>query len=74
MEYFLEEIAPLRHWYINPNEKSNKYKYSLLSYLTKALTGHFLQGNFPLRHLLNSKPVIEPVLMALKITGLLANK
>ena len=31
MEYCLEEIAPLRHWYINPNEKSNKYKSSLLS-------------------------------------------
>ena len=26
MEHFLEGIAPLRHWYINPNEKSNKYK------------------------------------------------
>ena len=24
MEHFHEIIAPLRHWYINPNEKSNK--------------------------------------------------
>ena len=31
MEHSLEGIAPLRHWYINPNEKSNKYKSSLLS-------------------------------------------
>ena len=23
MEHFLEGIAPLRQWYINPNEKSN---------------------------------------------------
>ena len=23
IEHFLEGIAPLRHWYINPNEKSN---------------------------------------------------
>ena len=56
MEHFLEGIAPLRHWYINPNEKSNKYKSSLLSYLTKALMEHFLQGNVPLRHLLYAKP------------------
>ena len=26
MEHFPEGIAPLRHWYINQNEKSNKYK------------------------------------------------
>ena len=31
MEHFLEEIAPLRHCYLYPNEKSNKYKSSLLS-------------------------------------------
>ena len=31
MEQFLEGIAPLRDWYFNPNEKSNKYKSSLLS-------------------------------------------
>ena len=24
MEHFLEGIVLLRHWYINPNEKSNK--------------------------------------------------
>ena len=47
MEHFLEGIAPLRHLYINPNEKSNKYKSSPLSSLTKALTEHFLQGNVP---------------------------
>ena len=29
-EHFLEGIALLRHWYINPNEKSNKYQFSLL--------------------------------------------
>ena len=34
MEHFLEGIAPLKHLYINPNEKSNKYKSSLLNYLT----------------------------------------
>ena len=44
MEHFLEGIALLRHWYIKPNEKSNKYKSSFLSYLTKDLTEHFLQG------------------------------
>ena len=31
MEHLLEGIAPLTHWYISPNEKSNKYKSSLLS-------------------------------------------
>ena len=31
MEHFVEGIALLRHWYINPNEKSNKYISSLLS-------------------------------------------
>ena len=31
MEHFLEGIAPLRYLYINLNEKSNKYKSSLLS-------------------------------------------
>ena len=48
--------APLRHWYINPNEKSNKYKSYLLNKLTNALIDHFLQGNVPLRQLLNAKP------------------
>ena len=58
MEHFLEGIDPLRHWYINPNEKSNNYKSSLLSQLIKALMEqeHFLQGNIPLKHLLNTKP------------------
>ena len=38
MEHLLEGIAPLRHWYINPNEKSNKYgshrneEYSLFAF------------------------------------------
>ena len=36
MEHFLEGIALLGHWYINPNEKSNKCKSSLLIKLTKA--------------------------------------
>ena len=31
MEHYLEGFAPLRHWYINPNEKSNKYKSPLWS-------------------------------------------
>ena len=31
MEHFLRGIAPLRHWHINLNEKSNKYKSSHLS-------------------------------------------
>ena len=54
MEHVLEGI---RHWCINPNEQSNKYKSSLLSQLTKALPEHFLQRNVPLRHLLNAKPL-----------------
>ena len=29
MEHLFEGIAPLRHWYNNPNDKSNKYKYYL---------------------------------------------
>jgi len=52
-----EGITPLRYWYINPNKKSNKNKSSLLSYIIKALAEHFLQGNVPLRHLLNAKPL-----------------
>ena len=57
MENFLEASTLLRHmhWYINPNENCNKYKSSLLSYLTKALTEHLLQGSIPLRHLLKAK-------------------
>ena len=45
MEHFLEGIAPLRHWYINPNEKSNKCLQIFSSELTntKALAEHFLQ-------------------------------
>ena len=31
IEHFLEVIAPLRHLYINLNEKSNKYESSLVS-------------------------------------------
>ena len=56
MEHFLKWIALSRHWYINPNQKSNKYTSSLLSLLMKALKEHFLQGNVPLWHLLNAKP------------------
>ena len=52
---YLEGIAPLRHWYVNPNERSNNNKSSVLN-LTKALTEYFLQGNIPLRQLLNAKP------------------
>ena len=56
MEHYIEGITSLRHWYINPNEKSNKFKSSLLSELTKlALTDLFLRGNVPLSHLLNEK-------------------
>ena len=56
MKHFLEGIALLRHWYINPSEKSFKYKYYIQSYLTKTLTEHLVQGNVPLRQLLNTKP------------------
>lgn len=58
MEHFLDGIAPLKHWYINANEKRNKYKSSLQSSLSKALMDHFLQGNVPLRQplALNAKP------------------
>ena len=31
MEHFLEGIAQLRYWHIDPNARSNKYKSSLLS-------------------------------------------
>ena len=55
MEDFLEGIDPLKHWHINPNEKSNRYKSYLPTILTKALTEHFLQRNVPLRDLLNAK-------------------
>ena len=52
----LNETFPLRNCFVKiPNEKSNKYKSSLLSYLTKDLTGPYLQGNVPLRHLLNEE-------------------
>ena len=44
MEHFLEGIAPLRHWYINPNENRNKYKSSLPS-----LTYQSLNGALPLK-------------------------
>ena len=56
MEHVLEGIALLRHLYINLYKKSNKYKYSLLSQITKALSDHFLKGNVQLMHLLNAKP------------------
>ena len=56
MEHFFEGIALLRYCHINPNEKNNKYKFSLQRLLlTKALTENFLQGNVPLMHLLNVK-------------------
>lgn len=37
--FFLEEIALIKHWHINLNEKSNKYKSSDLTYqsLNRAL-------------------------------------
>ena len=57
MEHFLEGIAPLRQWYINPNEKSKKFKYSLLSRLVlvkmKSLymfSYIFFDINFGLKH------------------------
>ena len=59
MEHFLKIIALLLHWYINPNEKSNKYKSSHLSWLTKALIEHVLQGNVPIRYLINAKPLLH---------------
>ena len=52
MEYFHNGIALLSHWYINPNGKSKKCKYSLPSELTKVLTDELLQGNFPLTFVL----------------------
>ena len=71
MEHFLKGIAPLGHWYINPNGKSNTFKFSLLvlSYLTKALTEHFLKGNVPLRYLLNAKPLAVHFLTSCKRLG-----
>ena len=71
IEHFLKWIAPLRHWYMNPNEKSNKS--SLLSKLTKPLTEHSLQGNIPLIPLLNAKPpfnvyVLTEICLQLSLT------
>ena len=31
MEHFLGVIAMGEHWYVNPNEKNNDYKSSLLN-------------------------------------------
>ena len=36
---FCNGIGPLIHWYINPNEKNDKYQSSLLNQLIKALKG-----------------------------------
>ena len=58
MEHFLEGIDLC---YIHPNEKSNKNKFSLLSYLTKALTERFLQRHVTLRRILNAKPQFNEV-------------
>ena len=70
MENFFKGIAPLRHWYINPNEKINQYKSSLPSYLSKTLTAvHFLKGNVPLRYLLNAKPLAVHFLTSCKRLG-----
>ena len=41
--YFLEGITPLKHWYINPNEKTNKY----LQILSSKLTYQSLNGALP---------------------------
>ena len=43
--------------HLNPNEKSKKYKSCLLSYLTKHLSEHFLQGNTKIP---NTKPPFMP--------------
>ena len=40
---------------INPNMKSNKYKFSVFGYQTKALKEQILQENVPLRNLVNDK-------------------
>ena len=56
MEHFLEGIALLWHWYINPNEKSNKYKSSLLSLLAYQSLNKALPKCSIIRHLLNAKP------------------
>ena len=45
----LEGIAPLRHWYVNPNEKSNKYNFFFTYPIYQRLIKHFLQENAPLR-------------------------
>ena len=39
MQNFFKGIAPMRHWYINPNEKNDKYQSSLLNKLINALKG-----------------------------------
>ena len=33
MEHLLEGIAPLRHWYINPNEKSEETRLTNMNLL-----------------------------------------
>ena len=32
MDHFLQEIAPLRHWYMNQNEKSNNFMKTRLQF------------------------------------------
>ena len=58
MEHFLGGIAPLRHWRINPNEKSNKYNSFELTY--QSLNGTLPSRKFSiLRHLINAKPLFN---------------
>ena len=52
MEHFLEGSSLLRLWYFN-SEENIVISYS--SYLLGLLSEQFLQGNVPLRHLLNGE-------------------
>ena len=58
--WFLEGNALLRHWYTILNETSNRYKTSPTYQGLSRLPEQFLQGNVPLRHLLNAKSLFMP--------------
>ena len=56
MKHFLEGIAPLRHWYIKPNEKSNKYKIFSSQLTYQSPNRAFPSRKCFIRQLLNAKP------------------
>ena len=55
MEHFLDGSAPLRLWRVDSEEKICTCYSSHLGYYTNVLTEQFVQGNVPLRDLLNEE-------------------